>query len=151
MPKNKEVFFYKEDTSKITRFIDTTGNNFLEVFVAGSEDSHLFILNITSTDTAAKFIDFYESESGNVNNVLTNGVPVKSGVAINIGQGTGTDFPDPIRLMQANGNFIVGRLLDRDQNFYYPVKAGFSIYARIRGTAVTTGRVLSVLAKGKDF
>lgn len=153
MAKNTIAYFYKEDSSPtITRFNNSDGQTFKEVFTAGSDDSHLMVMNVSSTDSSARFIDIFIAPTGTISaNVPTAGVVLKTQVSVNINQGNSSNFPDPLRLIQSNGGFVVSRLLDRDQNFYIPVKSGWSIFVRVSGTAVTLGSQISVLTIAKNF
>lgn len=155
--KNKDSFFWRQDTEpKVTKFTPSDQNNFKDVFTGPNEDGAMHVLNISSTDNNTRVIDVYYAPTytdGNLTtaNIVNNGVPLRSNVTIVALEGTSSSFPNPLRLVQSNGQFIASRLLDRDQNFYVQVKAGWSVYVRIVGTHLNTGTFVTVYASGKEF
>ena len=58
--------------------------------------------------------------------------------------------PDPLRLIQAPSGFVVNRVLDRDQNYYIPLPAGWKLRMRVN-VAILAGQTITVLTQRKDF
>lgn len=139
MAKNTTPYFYKEERKLITTFVNADGNNFKQIASAGADGSHVSEILISSTDTAARVIAFWSSPDPDAANVVSLGFPLKMSVNIAVGVGATTLAPDPIRLVNANSNFIQERLFDRDQNYIIKLPAGHYLFAQITATPVTSG------------
>lgn len=122
-------------------FTSADGTTAKTICSAGTEGSYLYEIAITSTETTARDITLIFNEG-------TNDVNMKfATVAAN--QGNIISTPDPLRFIQGDSGFIVGRLLERDQNWYLQLPAGCSIKMKIN-TALASGTI-SVLCRLKDF
>jgi hypothetical protein len=144
MAKNTTAFFIEDDRipSPVATFANADGTTIKDICSAAADGSRLMEILITSTDTAAKDMTLY----------LNNGsvdIPIKL-ATVAARQGDIITTPDPLRLINSNNNFINGRLLDRDQNYYIPLPAGFKLRAKCNA-AVTAGLQITVLAILKDF
>lgn len=151
MAKNTQPFFYKEDKRTLTFFETADSTNFKQIAVAGADGSHVFEILIASTDTVARQIEFWAAPTATAANAATEGFPLKVSVAIAIGLGTLTAQPDALKLINFSANFINERLLDRDQNYYIALPAGYYLYARQSLGAVTAATKVSVCVIQKDF
>lgn len=142
MAKNTTAFFTKQERipTRVT-FANADGTNIKDICSAGADDSRLMEVLITSTDSAVKEMTFYLNDG-------TNDIPIKL-CSIAINQGNVIATPDPVRLINST-NFINGRLMDRDQNYYLALPAGYKLRAKCN-SAVTAATAITVLAILKDF
>lgn len=142
MAKNTTAYFLANDVYVRTTFVNADGTNIKSICPSGADGSYVYEIQITGDNTATRDITLYINDG-------TNDIPIKlSTVAINQGNVIGT--PDPLRLIQPVTGFIVGRILERDQNYYIPLPTGFSIRMKVN-TAVTAGQTITVLVNRKDF
>jgi hypothetical protein len=144
MPKNTTAYFTKQDRIPTrVNFVNADGTTAKNICTAAADDSRIMEILVTSTDSAARDMVFFLNDG-------TNDVPIKF-CTIGGFQGNINTNPDPFRLVNSNNGFIVGRLFDRDQNYYIALPAGYSLRARCT-TAVASGAfAISVLVVIKDF
>lgn len=143
MAKNKEAFFLANDVYTRTQFVNADGTTIKDICMAGADGSYVYVINITSTDSVARTVTLFLNDG-------TNDIPIKFAVAVGIQQGNIANLPDPVRLVQSNSGFILGRILDRDQNFYIPLPAGWKLRARM-DSSVTNGTAITFIVHRKDF
>lgn len=152
--KNTTPLFYRRDTPpQVTLFENSDATNFKIIATGGADDSHVFEILIASTDTVARQIEIWKVPNNNTAdaNVISTGFPLKISISIPVGQGTTTLFPDPIRLINTNNNFILDRLFDRDQNFYTELPSGWYLMAKMTAGAVSATKWVKTCVKQKDF
>jgi hypothetical protein len=142
MAKNTTPYLLQNDVYTRQTFVNADGTTEKIICSAGTEGSYLYMINISADINAARDMVLVIHDG-------TNSTPIKF-LTVGINQGNTIASPDPIRLLQADANFIVGRLLDRDQNYYIPLPAGFSIRARMI-SAVPSGQTIVVNTHRKDF
>lgn len=143
MPKNQIPYFLKDDVYTRTQFLNADTTSIKDICTAGENGSYVYMINITSTDSVARTTTLFLNDG-------TNDIPIKFGVSIGIQQGNIANLPDPVRLVQSNSGFILGRILDRDQNFYIPLPAGWKLRARM-DSSVTNGTAITFIVHRKDF
>lgn len=143
MPKNQIPYFLKDDVYTRTQFVNADATTIKDICTAGADGSYVYIINITSTDTVARTTTLFINDG-------TNDIPIKFAVSVGIQQGNIGSLPDPVRLIQANTGFLLGRLLDRDQNYYIPLPAGWKLRARM-DSSVTAATAVTFLVHRKDF
>jgi hypothetical protein len=142
MAKNTTAFMLKEDVVTRTTFVNADGTTIKDITPASVDGTYVYEIEITSDDTAAKDVTLYLNDG-------TNDIPIKlATVAIN--QGSIIATPDPLRLIQPSSGFIVGRLLDRDQNYYIPIPVGDKLRMKCN-VAVTATKTIVVNVKAKNF
>lgn len=125
-----------------TLFENADSTTIKDICVAGAEGSYVYEISLTGTNSTTREVTLFLNDG-------TNDIPIKlATVAIN--QGTVIGTPDPLRLIQPTAGFIVGRLFDRDQNYYIPLPTGWKLRMRVN-LAVTAGQALTVLVHRKDF
>jgi hypothetical protein len=142
MAKNTTPYMLKADVYTRTTFVNADGTTVKDICTAGADGSYVYLLQLTGDNTTTRDITLFMHDG-------TNEVPIKlATVAIN--QGNVIATPDPLRLIQPASGFVVGRLLDRDQNYYIPLPAGCKLRMRVN-TAVASGQTITVLTHRKDF
>lgn len=142
MAKNTTPYMLQADVYTRTTFVNADGTTIKDICSAGADGSYAYEIQITSDDTAAKDITLYMNDG-------VNDVPIKL-ATVAITQGNVIATPDPLRLIQQSTGFIVGRLLDRDQNYYIPMPTGYKLRMKCN-TAVTATKTITVLVNRKDF
>lgn len=142
MAKNTTPYMLQADVYTRTTFVNADGTTTKDICAAGADGSYVYEVQITGDISTTRDITLFANDG-------TNDIPIKlATVAISQGNVIGT--PDPLRLIQPATGFIVGRLLDRDQNYYIPLPTGWKLRMRVN-TAVTAGQTITVLAHRKDF
>lgn len=139
MAKNTTAYFLNKQVLEKTTFTNADGTTIKSIFTTatGNEDSWIYDIVITSTAPDAEdatiylsdgFTDIVIKQLLSPNNILAN-------------QGTGASSPNPLRLLQSSdGNQITVRYLDRDQNYFIPVPAGWNLKAKMN-TSIASGTV----------
>lgn len=143
MAKNKEAYFLSNDVYTRTQFVNADGTTIKDICTAGADGSYVYMINITSTDTVTRNISLFLNDG-------VNDIPIKVGIILAINQGNVASTPDPLRLIQANIGFVVTRILDRDQNYYIPLPAGWKLRARA-DAAISPSSAITILVHRKDF
>ncbi len=147
MAKNTTAYFLNQQLITTTTITSVDGTGPVEILRAADNDSWVYEVLITSTNTSAL-------EGKLIINDGTTAVIIKQLLSPNnilAEQGTGTTSANPLRLMQSSdGNQITFRLLDRDQNYYLPLPAGWSLYLRL-DTAVDSGEEVLVTVFSRNF
>jgi hypothetical protein len=142
MTKNTTPYMLQNDVYTSTLFENADGTNIKDICEAGTDGSYVYMVQVTGNNSTARDITLFLNDG-------SNNIPIKlATVAIN--QGTVIATPDPLRLIQPTAGFVVGRLLDRDQNYYIPLPTGWKLRMRVN-TAVTSGQAITVIAHRKDF
>lgn len=132
----------QNDVYTRTTFVNADGTNIKDICAAGTDGSYVYEIQVSGDITTTRDITLFANDG-------TNDIPIKL-ATVAITQGTVIATPDPLRLIQPATGFIVGRLLDRDQNYYIPLPVGYKIRMRVN-TAVTAGQTITVLTHRKDF
>lgn len=147
MAKNTTAYFLNQQVITTTIITSTDGTGPVEILRAAENDSWVYEVLITSTNTSAL-------EGKLIIDDGTTSVIIKQLLSPNnilAEQGTGTASANPLRLMQSSdGNQITFRLLDRDQNYYLPLPTGWKLYLRLN-TAVDSGEEVSVSVFSRNF
>ena len=153
MAKNTNGYFYKQDDEPVTSFVTSDANNFKQIAAAAADGSHVFEIEIASTDTVARVINFYKSQESNPANVAAHAstFPLRTNQSIPASIGYAAGSPIPINLINTSNVLVPERKLDRDQNFYIALPVGWFLYAAISGTAVSAGTAIKVKVDKKDF
>jgi len=141
MTKNTTGYFLKDDVYTRTVFQPADTTTIKDIATAGANGSYVYLLNITSENTGASAMTIYMS-----NGVVD--VPIKIPSIIN-NYGNSAANPDPLALINVDISFIVGRVFDRDQNYYIPLPAGWKLRAKLNAT-IPTGN-MTFLVHQKDF
>lgn len=153
MAKNTIGYFYKQDTETVTSFANSDGNNYKQVAAAAADGSHVFEIEIASTDSVARTINFYKSQESNPANVASHAstFPIRTNQGVPASTGYTAGSPIPTNLINTSSGLVAERKYDRDQNFYISLPVGWYLYAAISGTAVSTGTAVKVKVDQKDF
>lgn len=132
----------QNDVYTRTLFENSDGTNIKDICSAGTEGSYVYEISLTGTNSTTRDVTLFLNDG-------TNDITIKlATVAIN--QGTIIATPDPLRLIQAPSGFVVNRVLDRDQNYYIPLPAGWKLRMRVN-VAILAGQTITVLTQRKDF
>jgi len=147
MAKNTTGYFLNKQLITRTIFENTDSTSIKTIFTANAEDSWVYDIIITSTNTSALDATIYLSDG-------TNDIVIKQLLTPNnilAEQGTGLTSANPLRLLQSSdGNQITVRLLDRDQNYYIMVPNGWFLKAKMN-SAVTNPYVVTFLVFSRNF
>lgn len=142
MAKNTVGYFLNTQSYTQTTISGTT----LTTIVTGNtEDSWVYEILITTNSTSPVLGTVYINTGG-------TDFPIKKILAaspIQAGQGTAT--ANPYRLIQpADGGQIMYRLLDRDQNYYIPLKVNHTLKFQV-DSGLSTGATVNILVFERDF
>lgn len=140
MAKTSNGFDAKTEDQTITQ-ISTTART--TIATAGADDSRIMEILIHSDDNLiAHTLTFFMKKGG-------ISVPIKL-ITIAINQGNITNIPDRVRLLNTDSNFIAGRLLERDQNYYLVLKAGATLEVQL-SAATTATKLVTIEVVQRDF
>jgi hypothetical protein len=142
MAKNTIPFMLQNDVYSRTVFSSSDATSTKQICESGTEGSYVYEILVTGTNSSSINATFYLSDG-------TNDTPVKW-ATIGANQGNLISSPDPLRLVQPAATFIVGRLLDRDQNYYIPLPSGYSLKMSLN-TSLSSGQNVVVVVHRKDF
>jgi hypothetical protein len=142
MAKNTVGYFLADQTYTQTSLTNTT---LTPIATGAANDSWVYDIVITSTNSQSVTGTLY------INTGSTD-FPIKKILAaapIQAGQGTTTT--NPYRLLQSSdGSQVIYRFLDRDQNYYIPLKAGNTLKFQV-DAGLTGGGVINILVFQRDF
>lgn len=141
MAKNTVGYFLADQSYTQTSITNTT----LTTIVTGNtDDSWVYEILITSTCTQAVTGTLYINVGG-------ADFPIKKILAANpILANQGTATANPYRLIQpADGGQVMYRLLDRDQNYYIPLKSGQTLKFQVDGGLINGA--INILVIERDF
>ena len=133
---------YKNDVYTKTLFTHTDGTTPKDIAVGGDNGIGVYeiMLNVNTSVATNIILFLYDGE---------NDIPIKySSVAAGIGMSNSS--PDPLRFIQPSVNFLVNRVLDRDQNFCIPLPAGWRLRMRMVA-ALTNPQSIMVITQCKEF
>jgi hypothetical protein len=146
MAKNTTAYFLANQNYTLVTFTSADSTSTKDLVSAAADDSWVYEVFITSTESSQVPITIYLSDGATdmpIKSLLTT-----SGVAAN--QGTTVTAPNPYRLIQSSdNNNIFVRLLDRDQNYYISLPAGWKLRAKMN-SALTSGTMTFNILK-RDF
>jgi hypothetical protein len=142
MAKNTTPYFWKQTRRTSFSFVNATGTTAQTICTAGADDSGVYEILCTSDDTVARDMTFYINDGATDSEILL--------ATVSIQQGTVITNPQPLRLINNIINFIAGRELDVNQNYFVPLQAGWSIKAKVN-VAVSATRTIKCRAIIKDY
>lgn len=115
------------------------------IATGAANDSWVYDIVITTTSTTNVLGTLYINTGGTdfpIKKILT---------ASPILAGQGTTTANPYRLLQsADGGQVTYRFLDRDQNYYIPLKAGNTLKFQI-DSGLSGGTAVNILVFQRDF
>jgi len=142
MAKNTTGYFLAGQTYTQVSITNTT---LTPIATGAADDSWVYDIVITTTSTTPVLGTLY------INTGATD-FPIKKILAaapIQAGQGTTTT--NPYRLLQASdGSQVIYRFLDRDQNYYIPLKAANTLKFKV-DSGLSSGTELNILVFQRDF
>jgi hypothetical protein len=142
MAKNTVGYFLADQTYTQSSLTNTT---LTTIATGAANDSWVYDIVITTTSTSAVLGTLYINVGG-------SDFPIKKILAaapIQAGQGTTT--ANPYRLLQsADGGQVTYRFLDRDQNYYIPLKATNTLKFQI-DSGLSAGTSVNILVFQRDF
>lgn len=138
MAKNENAYFLDTQDYTITNFTSSDGTGIKTIVSGATNDSWVYEIFITMSGQATSVpVQFYLSDSADTVNVGLK--DLTSTASVNPDQGFSLGYPNPYRMIQGtDNNNMFYRLLDRDQNYYIPLPAGYKIKAQCQ-TAMTGG------------
>ena len=142
MAKNTVGYFLADQSYTQTAITNTT----LTTIVTGNtEDSWVYEILIT-TNSATPVLGTVYINTGGAD------FPIKKILAASpIQAGQGTTTANPYRLIQpADGGQIMYRLLDRDQNYYIPLKFNHTLKFQV-DSGLSSGATVNILVFERDF
>jgi hypothetical protein len=143
MAKNTTGYFLADQTYTQTT-MNTNGATSL-IATGGTNDSWVYDIVITSTSLNAVLGTLY------INTGTTDFTIKKILGTAPIQAGQGTTTTNPYRLLQSSdGSQVIYRFLDRDQNFYIPLKAGNTLKFKV-DSGLSSGTELNILVFQRDF
>lgn len=142
MAKNTVGYFLADQSYTQTSITNTT----LTTIVTGNiNDSWVYEILITTNSTTAVLGTLYINTGG-------ADFPIKKILApapIQPGQGVST--ANPYRLIQpSDGGQVTYRLLDRDQNYYIPLKSTNTLKFQV-DSGLSAGATVNILVFERDF
>lgn len=147
MAKNTTAYFLNNQVIETTIITNNNGTGPTAIVTAVDDDIWVYEILITSTNTSALSGAIVLSD-GTTDSIIKQLITPNTILAE---QGTGTTSANPLRLMQSSdGNQITFRLLDRDQNYYLPLPAGWRLALRLN-TAVDVGEEVAVTVFSRNF
>ncbi len=147
MAKNTTAYFLNNQVIETTLITNTNGTGPTAIVTAVDDDIWVYEILITSTNTSALSGAIVLSD-GTTDSIIKQLITPNTILAE---QGTGLTSANPLRLMQSSdGNQITFRLLDRDQNYYLPLPAGWRLALRL-DTAVDVGEEVAVTVFSRNF
>ena len=138
MAKSTALNFTQETNNKGTSFVNADGTSFKTVFTAGADGSVIRGINISSTDTAARNIQFVLNDGTNDFQLVTVNVPITAGT-------TGS-----IASVDALSTLIPSLPVDNNGRRTFGLKSGWIIKAKAL-VAVTAATTVDVLVFGEDM
>lgn len=142
MAKNTVGYFLADQTYTQSSLTNTT---LTTIATGAANDSWVYDIVITTTSTTAVLGTLYINTGG-------TDFPIKKILAAApIQAGQGTTSANPYRLLQsADGGQVTYRFLDRDQNYYIPLKATNTLKFQI-DSGLSAGTAVNILVFQRDF
>jgi hypothetical protein len=143
MAKNTVGYFLADQVYTQTSL---TNGTLTTIATGAADDSWVYDIVITTNSTTAVTGTLYI-------NTGTTDFPIKKilGTApIQAGQGITTT--NPYRLLQSSdGSQVIYRFLDRDQNFYIPLKATNTLKFQVDSGTLSAGAAVNILVFQRNF
>ena len=147
MAKNTTAYFLNKQAIQRTTFNSGDGTTVKSIFTAAPEDSWIYDIVITSTSPDARDATIYLYDG-------TNDIVIKQLLSPNnilANQGTGASSANPLRLLQSSdGNQIIVRFLDRDQNYFIALPVGWTLRAKMNSSIVSGTVTFLVMSRNFD-
>lgn len=148
MAKNTTAYFLNKQKIERTTFTSSDGTTIKPIFTVAPEDSWVYDIVITSTSPDAMNATIYMYDVANNVDVPIKILQSPNNILAN--QGTSTSSVNPLRLLQSSdGNQIIVRLLDRDQNYCIALPVGWTLRAKMN-SAIVSGTV-TFLVMSRNF
>lgn len=138
MPKTYTCPFTQSVNAQVPQtFANSDGNTVKTIFTAGADDSRIYSILISSTDTSDRTLQLYLSD-GTTNFELRR---------LTISASAGTSVTVPI----VSGLSGLDLPFDSQGNRYMPIRRNFQLRVNVIGTAVTSGQTIDVIVLAEDF
>ena len=148
MAKNTTAYFLNKQAIQRTTFNSGDGTTPKLIFTAAAEDSWIYDIVITSTSPDARDATIYMHEVSTSTDIVIKQLLSPNNILAN--QGTGASSANPLRLLQSSdGNQIIVRFLDRDQNYFIALPVGWTLRAKMN-TAISSGTI-TFLVMSRNF
>ncbi len=149
MAKNTTAYFLNKQKIERTTFNSGDGTTIKPIFTAAPEDSWVYDIVITSTSPDAMNATIYMYDVANLVDVPIKILQSPNNILAN--QGTSTSSVNPLRLLQSSdGNQIIVRLLDRDQNYCIALPVGWTLRAKMNSGIISGTVTFLVMSRNFD-
>ncbi len=148
MAKNTTAYFLNKQAIQRTTFNSGDGTAPKLIFTPAAEDSWIYDIVITSTSPDARDATIYMHEVSTSTDIVIKQLLSPNNILAN--QGTGASSANPLRLLQSSdGNQIIVRFLDRDQNYFIALPVGWTLRAKMN-TTISSGTI-TFLVMSRNF
>jgi hypothetical protein len=138
MPKTFTCPFTQNINPQVPQtFTNADGNTVKTIFTAGADDSRIYAILISSTDTSDRTLQLY----------LSDGTTSFELRRLTISASAGTSVTVPI----VSGLSGLDLPFDSQGNRYMPIRRNFQLRANVIGTAVTSSQTIAVIVLAEDF